>query len=106
MLEVKNKIISIIDLLENKPGFFFASNNYSYNELKSFLLGYLTCLDESYNFSINIYFSEWLNKKYKKTSLFWSEYINEILAENNDKQAIEILFREFRHCIDSLDSGI
>lgn len=104
MIAIKEKLNEILDVIERKPRFIF-SNVYSYAELKSFLMGYLWCLDEYSTLSINVYFSEWLNNKYQKTSLFWSEYVYIILAKEDNEKAIELLLKEFRCFINSLDNG-
>lgn len=91
ILRILNRIINEIEL---KPKMFFLNPNYP--ELSSYLFGYLTCIDDIHSTSINNIFSEWLNNRNRKTSLFWTEYILRISANNNEKNAYEILIKEFK----------
>jgi hypothetical protein len=84
----------VISDIELKPKMFFV--NPDYTQLSSYLLGYLTCIDDIYSTSINKIFSEWVNKRGKKTSLFWPQYILKISADGNDANAYEILIQEFK----------
>ncbi|WP_269237367.1 hypothetical protein [Flavobacterium flavigenum] len=91
ILKLLNKIINDIEL---RPKMFFVNPNY--RELSSYLFGYLTCIDNINSTHINNLFSEWLNNRNIKTSLFWTEYILRISANDNEKYAYEILIKEFK----------
>jgi hypothetical protein len=90
ILKLLDKIINDI---ESRPKMFFVNPNY--RELSSYLFGYLTCIDDIHSTYINNLFSGWLNRN-KKSSLFWTEYILRISANDNEKNAYEILIKEFK----------
>lgn len=98
ILKILKRIINEIEL---RPKMFFVNPNY--RELSSYLFGYLTCIEDIYLISINNIFSEWLNSKDKKTSLFWTEYILRISANNSEDIAYVILIKEFKLFIDDID---
>jgi len=98
MPDVKSKLIEILYLIEERPGMLFPKRDFQYTDLKNFLMGYLMCLDDVSSSSYNIDFSKWLSNK---TSLLWTEYIY-ILANEDDKKAIDILLNEFKGFVDSL----
>jgi len=98
ILKILKRIINEIEL---RPKMFFVNPNY--RELSSYLFGYLTCIEDIHLISINNIFSEWLNSKDKKTSLFWTEYILRISANNSEDIAYVILIKEFKLFIDDID---
>lgn len=97
---ILKKLNSMINDLESKPKMFFTNPDYA--QLSSFLFGYLTCIDNIHSTSINNLFSEWLNNRDKKTSLFWTEYILKVIADGNETNAYEILIKEFKLFISDL----
>ncbi|MFC0075568.1 hypothetical protein ACFFLS_00830 [Flavobacterium procerum] len=90
-METLNRIINDIEL---KPKMFFANPDYA--QLPSYLFGYLTCIDDIHATSLNRSFSEWLNNRGKKTSLFWTEYILKISSNNDQVAANKIVIKEFK----------
>lgn len=107
MTDVFDKIIKTIECIERTPKMLF-KGPISYSELKSFFLGYFVGVEDHYKVAINHSFSEYLNNKYKKTSLFWTEYIIEIISKGDENMACKVLLQELKSFLsdfkDSLNS--
>ncbi|WP_281231770.1 hypothetical protein [Flavobacterium gelatinilyticum] len=91
---MEKDLLKILNDIELRPKMFFADPDYF--KLSSYLFGYLTCLDNVYETSINNVFSEWLNNKGQRTSVFWTEYILKMSADNNEELAYELLIKEIK----------
>ena len=95
MISTIDKLNKIILDIETKPRMFF--DNPDYQALKNFFLGYLSAIEDSNQFSINMEFTVWLNDKGPKTSLFWTAYILEINSKGNQTIAYEKLIEELKN---------
>lgn len=95
MPDVKKMLNNLIFQIQERPGFLFP-DDYTFNDLKYIIYGYLLSLDDQGN-NLNIAFTEWLNDKYhRKASVLWGDYIFYIIANENEKKAIEILIKDLK----------
>ena len=85
-------LILIVNELKNRRGMFVFDN--SYNSLSSFLIGYM-CATNNYSsndMNISYEFRNWLEKKEgAHSSLHWSFYILNKIANKNEEMACQIL---------------
>lgn len=89
MKNVNLLILQLVDDIQKKPKMFLKKSDYL--NLSLFINGYLYALDNLFEINYNNDFSDWLNEQNRKTSLFWSDYIFLILAEEDDGRAYGLL---------------
>ena len=102
---IKNQtelINNILSDLEHRP--LMLIQKYGYAELSSYLAGFVMALDMAFSTEINPGFTKWLwDKRKKKNSLVWQVYLLTILSNGNEELACNLLLKEFRNYISTLN---
>lgn len=99
------RIKEIIKSLSERPGMFAKDD--SFNEISSFLIGYLWGLDMMDKpISLDRQFANWINLKYKlNLSWAWDRIILEKKAKGDEEKAKKELFLQLNAFIDDYFKG-